>query len=577
MPRETSASGAVRLAGAHGLNLTIDDTGCVRRIDCGDTLINLFVANAVENGPTNLYLRLHTGDAVEVTPLLGPGSPTRGSCTATDRWVGSGMWNGMRYTLSLTMAKGEPAWFWHVHVANRGTSPLTVDLVYAQDIGLAPYAMARLNEYYISQYVDHSPLQHEARGWVIASRQNLSSGGRNPWSLIGSLRRSVGFATDALQVVNALSKDLPSRRLQHEHSMAIVQDERMEIGAGSSATFGFFALFRDDHPAATSADDLEFVEKAQRLPEASQILSSEPSVVRRLKSTSTLFSAAPRLRTLPLDAATLRTLFPGKWRHKEMGKAGALLSFFYGDCRHVVLREKESQVLRPHGHLLRTGRSAIPDESALTSTVWMAGVFHSMLTQGHVSFNRLLSTVHSYVGMFSSHGQRVFIDTGAGWQLLDVPSAFEMTPTGCRWLYQHRQGLIEVRSEARSQPHEMILEIEVRSGPPVRCLFSQHLALDGDDGSMDRPVHWSNESGVVTLRPAQSIGIAPALSRRQFSSARRLASGDRRWRRTAVQRRQIASATFPVHRQRTCREAWAANSGTSGRAGASTGAGQHDR
>ncbi len=46
----------------------------------------------------------------------------------------------------------------------------------------------------------------------------------------------------------------------------------------------------------------------------------------------------------------------------------------------------------------------------LTSTAWMSGVFHSMLTQGHVSINRFLSTVHSYLGLFAVAGQRVFVE-----------------------------------------------------------------------------------------------------------------------------------------------------------------------
>jgi cellobiose phosphorylase len=71
------------------------------------------------------------------------------------------------------------------------------------------------------------------------------------------------------------------------------------------------------------------------------------------------------------------------------------LSFFAGDCGHVVLKAKELQVLRPHGHILRTGGALTPDEASMTSTAWMAGVFHSMVTQVHVSINRLLSAVHS--------------------------------------------------------------------------------------------------------------------------------------------------------------------------------------
>ena len=64
--------------------------------------------------------------------------------------------------------------------------------------------------------------------------------------------------------------------------------------------------------------------------------------------------------------------------------------------------------------MLRTGRALSPDETALTSTVWMAGVFHSMVTQGHVGINRLLSTTRSYLGLFRSHGQRVFVQTARG-------------------------------------------------------------------------------------------------------------------------------------------------------------------
>ena len=120
-------------------------------------------------------------------------------------------------------------------------------------------------------------------------------------------------------------------------------------------------------------------------------------------------------------------LFPGERRHEERDEQGALLSFFHGDDGHVVLRAKELRVQRPHGHMLRTGLHVTPDETALTSTAWMGGVFHSMVTQGHVSINRFLSTMHSYLGLFRSHGQRVFVELDGAWHLLDVPSAFEMS------------------------------------------------------------------------------------------------------------------------------------------------------
>ena len=62
----------------------------------------------------------------------------------------------------------------------------------------------------------------------------------------------------------------------------------------------------------------------------------------------------------------------------------------------------------------------------------------------------MLSTVHSYLGLFRSHGQRVFVQIDGNWQLLDVPSAFEMSPEACRWIYRYDDGEIQVRSAAQA-------------------------------------------------------------------------------------------------------------------------------
>ncbi|HEX5049531.1 MAG TPA: hypothetical protein VFX89_20635, partial [Gammaproteobacteria bacterium] len=192
----------------------------------------------------------------------------------------------------------------------------------------------------------------------------------------------------------------------------------------------------------------------------------------------------------------------------ERDERGALLSFFHGADRHVVLRAKELRVLRPHGHLLRTGRHLTPDETGLTSTAWMGGVFHSMVTQGHVSINRLLSTVHSYLSLFRSHGQRVFVELDGRWQLLDTPAAFEMWPEGCRWFYAHDAGEISVRAEAASDSQELTLSVEFAAGAPGRCLISHHVALNGDDGSAPGPARWQQEGAdiVVTAVPDSDVG-----------------------------------------------------------------------
>ena len=408
--------------------------GSIRRIDCGNVIVNAFLGNELEGGPANLYLRRHHGASIEWTPLLGPRSAGAVQLERQALHI-AGEWKGLRFQVSLVLARSAPAWFWHVALENAGRDAQTVDLVYAQDVALAPYGTVRLNEYYVSQYVDHTPLQHAARGVVLAVRQNLGVGGRYPWLVTGSLRRAESFCTDAIQLHGFASRSggppaalqaarLPGVRRQHEHSMAVLQEAPMSLAAGARARLGFFAWFEPDHPGASGAVDLAVVDRALGLPEATAPDETRAAASRRAAA---LFSDAPLLPAADLDAAEWATHFAGD-RHAVEETDGQLMSFFGVDGTHVVLPAKERASLRPHGQILRTGDRLVPDEASLTTTVWMGGVFHSMVTQGHVSINRFLSTTHSYLGLFRSHGQRVFIERNGAWHLLGEPSAFEMTP-----------------------------------------------------------------------------------------------------------------------------------------------------
>lgn len=493
-----------------GLRVECHNHGALRSLSFGDIAVNLFVGNALEGGPTNLVLR-RLGASVETTCLLGPRSPTRWRIDPeAGEFEGAGDWQGLRYRVALRLAAGAPAWFWHVRVENVSADPVRFDLMLLHDLALAPYAAVRLNEYYVSQYVDHTPLVHDERGTVLASRQNQAVGTRHPWCVIGSLNRGVAHATDALQVHGlanragrpgpGLMQGLPATRLQHEHAMAALQDAACDLAAGDSVDRGWFGRLQADHPQATSPSDLSIVDETLTLPEAQapSWRAERPDV----SSASNLFATAPLLPALDLDDAALAALFDGERRHVERAADGRLLSFFQGEQGHVALRAKELAVLRPHGQVLRTGTLLVPDESALTSTVWMGGVFHSMLTQGHVSINRCLSTVRSYLGLFRSQGLRVFVEANGAWHLLDQPSAFEMQPDACRWIYRHAGGRVDVRSRAHSAPHAFSLDVEVVEGPAMRCLVCLHVALDGDDGSTPGHVTWWRDGPAVLLAAA---------------------------------------------------------------------------
>lgn len=506
-----------------GLRVECHENGTLGHLAFGDIVVNLFAGNALEAGPANLVLRRHDAmhAAVESTQLLGPRSPT---CWRIDpeagQLEGAGLWQGLRYRVALQLAAAAPAWFWHVRVENAGTDPVRFDLLVLQDLALAPYAAVRLNEYYVSQYVDHTPLAHAERGTVLTARQNQAVGTRHPWCVIGSLNRCVAYATDALQVhglasragaglaVPGLVHGLPAARLQHEHSMAALQDAICELAPGESSDLGWFGRLQADHPQATSPSDLSLVDETLALPEAQP--PSWPTDSPTAAPASNLFATAPSLPALDLDRdePALDALFGTERRHVERAADGRVLSFFHGEDRHVALRAKELTVLRPHGQVLRTGTLPVPDESALTSTVWMGGVFHSMLTQGHVSINRCLSTARSYLGLFRAQGLRVFVELNGSWHLLDQPSAFEMAPDACRWIYRHAGGCVEVRSKAHSEPHAFSLDVEVVEGPAMRCLVCLHVALNGDDGRTPGRVHSWRDGEAVLLAPAPQSELA---------------------------------------------------------------------
>jgi cellobiose phosphorylase len=514
-PQPMRLPGPTRLASPSGLAVQVNQSGSVRRIDCRDVVLNAFLGNELEGGPANLFLR-RRGERPGWIPLLGPRSPGAVHLDPAGLEV-RGEWSGVRFCVSLRLAAAAAAWFWHVQLANTGSAAVTLDLIHAQDVALADYGAVRLNEYYLSQYVDYTPLEHPRHGAVLAVRQNLSIGGRHPWAMIGSLGRGTSFATDALSFHGLAARRgasppgleaerLPGERLQHEHSLAVIQDEAVELAPGAHTARGFFGWLELDHPAASSPADLAVVDRALALPEARPPAEARDAAAGRAPA-RTLFGARPLLEASDLDDADLAARFGAERRAAERD-GDRLLSFFRGAAAHVVLRAKELASLRPHGQILRTGRDLVPDEASLTSTVWMGGVFHSMATQGHASINRLLSTTHGYLGLFRSHGQRIFIEQDDGWALLDVPSAFEMTPSGARWLYRHAEGLLQVRSWAAIDRHELWLAADVLEGPPRRLLISNHLAVNGDDGSEAVPARISRDAhGIaVGLLPDTDLG-----------------------------------------------------------------------
>ena len=160
------SKGAPRhLVNGAGLSLELNRDGGVRRIQFREDVVNLFMGNGMEPGPSNVWLRLHRGARVDAVPLLGPRSPLRASASRGRRAFQSrGEWQGLGIALRLVLAAQEATCCWQVRLENRSSQEQTVDLVYGQDIALASHGAVRLNEYYVSHYIDFTPLEHARCG-----------------------------------------------------------------------------------------------------------------------------------------------------------------------------------------------------------------------------------------------------------------------------------------------------------------------------------------------------------------------------------------------------------------------------
>lgn len=559
LPRVLTLSGA----SSQGARAEILSHGGLRSLACGDISVTLFPAHELEPGAAQVVLRRRRAGRCEPTPLTGPAAPGQRLSVGGRTWL-EGQVGDVAYRLEWVPAAGAAAWFWHVELHNQGADSQTLDLLWLQDVALAPWPAVRLNEAYVSQYVDHQPLHHPRHGTLIASRQNQPVAGRCPWLLSGSLGRVVGWATDLRQLMadgrrpdglpGGCECDLPSRRLQHEHSLVALQDQAFELAPGQRVQRGSFGWFEPDHPAASGPGDLERLQRVLALPEArwspppvqeasiaavvgaaTVAVAVEPVARTSGTANTTLFCPA---RVWPSRSATIDemlALYPGPWRHPEHDAQGRWLSFFCdgvqarpgaapdaqaaaADSReaaatHVVSGLKQASVMRPHGHLLRTGDHWTPDERAVATTAWMDGVFNASLAQGHASHNRCLSHQRDHLGLYRSHGQRLFVDAGNGWQLLGRPSAMAMSARRAEWHYLGEAiggvaGHVQVVVEADAREPLVHLRMQVLGGPSLRVMVVHHVAVNGDDGFDESPLHWRDEGRALVLEPAPGSDMA---------------------------------------------------------------------
>ncbi|HUG12561.1 MAG TPA: hypothetical protein VMM36_16210 [Opitutaceae bacterium] len=485
-----SGFGLIEFESASGLRAQFLPSGALFALRHGETLINQLLPGPAENGLFRLLVRwrdpagVHDGWA----PVVGPSLEfSHGNHAIWRTTPTAGLECVTTFSLHPTLA----SWRWKVELHNASAVALSLEVFHAQDLGIADEAAVRNNEAYISQYIDLLPLHdpgEQGLGHVILARQNQAMAeGRRPWAAFACSGGAAAFCTDGSQFfgtdhrltgepVAAREASLPSRRLQYEFAIAGLQSRTIELAPGASTEVTFIARFVEDHPAASGPEDLALLRGIvwPELPPGAEPATSQ-------QCASSVFTSAAWLHG---DAPTEREIaewFPGEQRHAERDAADQLLSFFHGAHTHIVTREKEAQIARPHGHLLRSGDSSWIDDRQFGVTCYASGIFAAQAYIGNSSLTRLLSVVRNPLNVVRASGQRVFVRCGSAWRQLGVPSVFALDPESVRWIYRWDGVLLEARVWCSAASSSAFLQLQVLAGPPQEFLVTHLLALGSNE------------------------------------------------------------------------------------------------
>lgn len=471
------------LVNSAGLKFSINENGTVKSIRQGGTQINLIPGSSLEAGCINLYLRIR-GNKITAVPLLGPNSCGSQFLDENSFQV-KGEFEGVAFSCRLLLAEKDASWLWDVQFTNASGEDRELDLLYVQDVGLVDADGNEKNELYVSQYIDYTPLHHQKHGCIVCCRQNERGNDGFPWLALGSISQAHSFSTDGMQFFGPAYKEtgvaqgLVTSELaglcQQEFAVVGLQEKPFVLGSGQSRCLGFFGIYCPNRALPTSPDVLEMIES--RLDQI-KMLSVEPWSENDLQEpTQSVFSESDLYVSEDLTEDEINQLFAPEHRHREYSD-GKLLSFFYGENRHVVLKAKELLTERPHGHIMKTGTGLEPDEAIMSFSAHMFGVFQSHVAQGNVNFNRLLTLSTNALNIPRHTGQRIFIRHNGRYYQLAVPSAFEMSQNGCRWMYKRDGSIVEIVSAATPEKAEIVLRLRVLKGLSPQWLITNQLTSE---------------------------------------------------------------------------------------------------
>lgn len=485
-PTTPGDASAARFLTAGPIAIELTAAGDVRSIRrAGGTLVNQYRPSLHDAMIGGLFLRRILDGQVASAPLTGGRADATIEVTeGSARWAGTAL--GANWTVTLSLDPAGDFWVWRVDLAAADdlANGATYDVVFAQDLALAPESAAMSSEPYVSQYVVHHVLDEPRVGEVIVSRQTMTMAPILPLAITAIVEGARASLTDGFSFYGLGSKldgqpaalavpEWESHLYQYELALPTLLGRGVDLTEPRTihAVTAFVADYRGELADALDAVP-DFLDRAVAQASVAHAASSGSAASTPTRS---LLVTAPLLAGNDLSNDQLAALGGGSVLTPETGEDGQLLSYFTADATHVVSRAKELLVERPHGHVIKAGSDVAPNDNILSATAYIYGVFASHVVVGNTSANRFVSVQRNHLNLLRSSGLRAFVRIDGEWQLLGVPSAFVMDLGGLRWVYATDAGLIEVRTTASASARE--IEVQIDSEHPLDLLVTVDVEL----------------------------------------------------------------------------------------------------
>jgi len=456
------------------LTFNLLDSGDIYSITKGPVQVNLLKGNNIEGANSNIYLRLTIEDTYYVTPLIGVTSLSQYQIK-DNQVIYQGEFKKVKYQVILTVL--DDVWFYEVLLDK--CKDVQAEIFYGQDIGIADENAIKNNEAYTCQYIDHRAFKTD-EGYTIASRQNQ---GVPHFLQQGSLTKNVAYSTDAFQFFKREYKEsfypevlkdayLDNENYQYEYAYTALQSEKVSLNAQQS--FVFYGYYQDE--IVEVADAPRAIDKIHALYETINSHTFKTIDGYRINPT---IDMNQHVNGLDLDKKTVNTLYKTQ-RHQEV-QDNKLLSFFTDNHAHVVLKQKELLVERPHGNIAISGGNRDYNKMTMASTHFMFGIFNSHIVLGNSNFHKMTSNLRSPLNTRKISGQRVFIKKDGVYKLLNLPSIFEVGANYSKWIYQFEDDQLIIESVTAYDKDEVNLEITSQNGKTYDLVVMNHLVMGANE------------------------------------------------------------------------------------------------